>query len=47
MVGLSGSGLLAASLGEAQASLVASAASGPLGSGVDRSAAARLSHRVV
>lgn len=47
MAGLRGSGLLAASPGEEQAEPAASAASGPLGSGADRSAAARLSHRVV
>ena len=49
MVGLRGSGLLAASLGEEQAELEASAASGPgpLGSGADSSVAARVSQRVV
>lgn len=48
-VGLRGSGLLAASLGEEQAELEASAASGPgpLGSGADSSVAARVSQRVV
>lgn len=47
MVGLRGSGLLAASFGEEQATGVESEVSGQAGSGVVRSAAAWVSHLVV
>ena len=47
MVGLRGSGLLAASPGKEQGELAASAASGPLGGGADSCAAARVSQRAV
>lgn len=47
IVGLRGSGLMAASLGEELATLAESEVSGQVGSGVVRSAAAWVSHLVV
>lgn len=47
ILGLRGSRLLAASLGEGQTTLEESGESGQLGGGVERSAAARVSHLIV